>query len=61
MMRRIAHFRISPDLYEEAQQAAEAERRTFSNWVATLVERALDEARRGADASPAGTSGAMSP
>ncbi len=40
-----AHFRISEELLEQAQRAAEADRRSLSNWLAVVVERALAEAR----------------
>jgi predicted HicB family RNase H-like nuclease len=39
-----AHFRISEELLERAQRAADADRRSLSNWLGLVVERALDEA-----------------
>lgn len=42
-MARLAHFRISEELYERAQEAAKADRRTLSNWLAVLVERAVED------------------
>lgn len=44
MPTRWAHFRISEELYERARRAAEADRRSLSNWFALTVERALAEA-----------------
>jgi predicted DNA-binding protein len=38
-----AHFRLSGELMKRAQQAADDDRRTLSNWLALTVERALDE------------------
>jgi len=43
---RSAHFRIEEELYERAQQAADADRRSLSNWFALIVERALEEKPR---------------
>ena len=42
-----AHFRISPELYERAQAAAAADRRSLSNWFALTIERRLDEIASG--------------
>ena len=39
-----AHFRLSEKLLEQAQRAADADRRSLSNWLALVVERALEEA-----------------
>ncbi len=39
-----AHFRISDELLERAQRAADADRRSLSNWLGLVVERALDAA-----------------
>ena len=44
-----AHFRISDELLDRAQRAAEADRRSLSNWLAVVVERALEEASKSAD------------
>ena len=41
-------FQIELELYERVVEAAEADRRSFSNWVALTVERALDEQDAGA-------------
>lgn len=38
-----AHFRIDEDMYERARQAAEADRRSLSNWFTLTVERRLEE------------------
>jgi len=38
-----AHFRISDELLERAQRAADADRRSLSNWLGLVVERALEE------------------
>ena len=48
-----AHFRISEEHLEQARQAAEADRRSLSNWLALIVERALEEARRDSAEQPA--------
>lgn len=53
---RLAHIRLSDDVYERAQKAAEADRRSLANWLAVTIERALDEKPRepaGAAARPA--------
>lgn len=42
-MTRWAHFRIDEQLLERARQAAEADRRSLSNWFALTIERALKE------------------
>jgi hypothetical protein len=52
-MTRLAHFRISEELYERARQAAEADRRTLSNWLAVLVERTLKDESRTEAGQPA--------
>ena len=38
-----AHFRISEEHLEQARKAAEADRRTLSNWLGLVVERALED------------------
>jgi hypothetical protein len=40
---------MSEELYERAQQAAEADRRTLSNWLVVVVERALGDELRDPD------------
>jgi predicted HicB family RNase H-like nuclease len=40
-MTRWVHFRIAEELYERARAAATADRRSLSNWLALVVERAL--------------------
>jgi secreted protein with Ig-like and vWFA domain len=40
------HFRIDEQLVERARRAAEADRRSLSNWVALTIERALEEKPR---------------
>jgi hypothetical protein len=37
-----AHFRLDQELYDQAKQAADADRRSLSNWFALIVERALE-------------------
>ena len=36
-------FQVEQELYERVHAAAEADRRSLSNWLAYTVERALDE------------------
>ena len=48
-----AHFRISEELLDQAQQAAKADRRSLSNWLSLVVERALAEMRRDPAEPPA--------
>ena len=43
-----AHFRISEELLDQAQRAADADRRSLSNWLALTVERALKDKPRNA-------------
>ena len=38
-----AHFRLSEELLDQAQRAADADRRSLSNWLALTVERALSK------------------
>lgn len=38
---RWVHFRVDESVWERAKKAAEADRRSLSNWVALTVERAL--------------------
>lgn len=40
---RWVHFRVDERVLERAKKAAEADRRSLSNWVALTVERALAE------------------
>lgn len=35
------HIRITPELKEKLQAAAEAENRTISNYIVTLIEREM--------------------
>ena len=42
----ILHIRVSEPLNEKIRAAAEADRRSVSNWVARTVERALEGAVR---------------
>jgi len=44
MAMRWLHFRIDEHLHERARQAAGADRRSLSNWVALTIERAVDAA-----------------
>jgi predicted HicB family RNase H-like nuclease len=37
------HFRLDEQLLEQARQAAAADRRSLSNWVGLVIERALPE------------------
>jgi CopG-like RHH_1 or ribbon-helix-helix domain, RHH_5 len=37
------HFQLDEDLIARAQQAADDDRRTLSNWIAVVVERALED------------------
>ncbi len=43
---RSAHLHLSPEVYERAQKAAEADRRTLSNWLAVTIERVLEAESR---------------
>jgi predicted HicB family RNase H-like nuclease len=42
MSTRWLHFRIEEELHERVREAAEADRRSVSNWVAVACERALE-------------------
>jgi hypothetical protein len=42
MAMRWLHFRVNEQLYARAQRAAEADRRSLSNWVALTIERATE-------------------
>jgi hypothetical protein len=35
------HLKLEQDVWEQARQAAEADRRSLTNWIAVLIERAL--------------------
>jgi len=48
-----AHFRLEEELLERARQAAEADRRSMSNWFAVIVERALEDKTRESAEQPA--------
>jgi predicted HicB family RNase H-like nuclease len=39
-------FRLDPALHERLKAAAAAERRSMANWLATVVEKALNDAER---------------
>jgi predicted transcriptional regulator len=39
-------FQLDQELYERVQEAADADRRSFSNWVAVTVERAVEDMSR---------------
>jgi len=41
------HFRVSESLAQRVAAAAATERRSVSNWLALLVERALAEEQKG--------------
>jgi hypothetical protein len=43
MAMRWLHFRVDEQLHARARQAATADRRTLSNWLALTIERALEE------------------
>lgn len=44
--KRKAVFQIEQELYERVVEAADADRRSFSSWVAVAVERAVEDASR---------------
>lgn len=46
MSKRKAVFQIEQELYERVVVAADADRRSFSSWVAVAVERAVEDASR---------------
>lgn len=46
MAMRWLHFRIDEQLHEQARQVAAADRRSLSNWVALVIERAVEQAER---------------
>lgn len=39
-------FRLDPALHERMKAVAAAERRSMANWLATVVEKALNDAER---------------
>ena len=39
---RWVHFRVDEDLYRRMREAAAADHRSLSNWLALIVERALN-------------------
>jgi predicted HicB family RNase H-like nuclease len=39
-------FWIEQELYERMVKAAEADRRSFSNWLSVTIERAVEDASR---------------
>jgi predicted HicB family RNase H-like nuclease len=39
-------FQVEQELYERAQRAAKAERRSVSNWLAITIERAVEDKPR---------------
>ena len=41
MLVRWVHFRVDEDLHKQMREAAAADRRSLSNWLALIVERAL--------------------
>jgi len=43
MAMRWLHFRVDEQLHERARQAAAADRRSLSNWLALTIEKALEE------------------
>jgi hypothetical protein len=47
-------FQIDQALYERALAEADADRRSFSNWVALTVERAVEDKSREPAEQPAG-------
>ena len=51
MSKRKVGFWIEQELYERAQEAADADRRNLSNWLTLAVERTLDEQHGGADSA----------
>jgi predicted HicB family RNase H-like nuclease len=40
-------FRLDPALHERMKAVAAAERRSMANWLATVVEKALNDAETG--------------
>jgi len=51
MAMRWLHFRVDEQLYERARQVAAADRRSLSNWVALIIERAVEDKPCGATAN----------
>lgn len=49
---RHVHLKLDQETYERARQAAEADRRSLANWLAVLVERALEEKPDGSIEQP---------
>jgi len=49
---RHVHVKLEQELWERATQAAQADRRSLTNWIAVLVERALEAKSRDAAEHP---------
>ena len=49
---RHVHVKLEQELWERASQAAKADRRSLTNWIAVLVERALEDKSRDAADQP---------
>ncbi len=41
-MKKLVTFRLDPDLLEEARRSAQAENRTLTNFVETVLKRSMD-------------------
>lgn len=50
---RHVHLKLEQETWERARQAAAADRRSLANWLAVLVERALEDKARGQAEPPA--------
>ena len=53
MSKRKITFQIEQDVYEQAERAAGADRRSLSNWLAVTVERAVEDKLRESAEQPA--------
>jgi hypothetical protein len=50
---RHVHVKLEQELWERAERAARADRRSLTNWIAVLIERALEDKPRDAAGQPA--------
>ena len=52
-MKKLVTFRLEPALLEKMRLKAEAENRTLTNFVETVLKRAVERSAAGADKPPA--------
>jgi uncharacterized protein (DUF1778 family) len=53
MPTRWVHFRVDEQIYDRIRAAADADRRSLSNWIAVACERALSDVEPKPDPEPA--------